>query len=391
VAAWSPDAKTFAVARGDRQATVELWEAESGKPLPCLARQIKCQLIEALAWSPDGRTMASGGPGSAIIRLWDTRTGELLRSFGGSWQSVLRLAWSADGKTLAACSEQGELALWDAGSGQEHPGINPNLKVRRMAWSPAGKVLALGGLGPDHDVEIWRWEGDSGKLLHPLHLPHKPPGDVLALAWSSDGTVLASSGMYDRTVCLWEAATGKVLKTLPEKGVPSLAWSPDGKTLAIVKGGSGEIRLWEPKSEEPPRVLEGSRCSYVDWSHDGRTLATSELSLWEADSGKLLHRLSPSDRYVVWSPDDRTVATWGSVVNFWEAKSGRRQATLITLEGGHWLVLSPEGYFRGSTGIEKMLHVVVQSEKGQQTLSVEEFGRQYGWKNDPDRVRPTGP
>jgi WD40 repeat protein len=380
--ACSPDLKTFAEGIGGEKGLVSFVDEHAASTLSV---QGKARPVDALALSPDGRTVASGGRDSPLISLWDTRTGEFRESFG-EIKGVSQLAWSPDAKILAACAGQGAIQCWNPESHQKLPDIKPDIECTTLAWSPVGKDLAVGGHGEDHDVEIWRWEGDSGKLLRKLLLPQRHKGSVRGLAWSSDGTVLASGGSGSRSLCLWEAATGNVVPSPQEDRVTGLAWSPDSKVLAFGRQGQEFIGLWEPKLGKPPRVLQLPYWNGLAWSHDGKTLAS--VGLWDLKSDRLLPGF-PNAPYATWSRDDKIVI--GGGIHFWERQTNRLQARLVPLEGGHWLALSPEGDFRGSPGVEKELHVLVQTDNGQQTLSVAEFQEKYGWKNHPERVRPFGP
>src|SRR5262249_36952434 len=135
------------------------------------------------------------------------------------------------------------------------------------------------------------------------------------------------------------------------------------------------------------------------WSPDGKTVATevsAKVRLWDAETGKLRHELSAprgGTTTLHWSRDSKTLLSGrgdGTIV-CWDAATGRHTATLLGLRNGQGLALSPDGHFRGAQGIERELVYVIQTEKGQETLTPEAFGKRFGWKNDPDRVRVLAP
>jgi WD40 repeat protein len=128
---------------------------------------------------------------------------------------------------------------------------------------------------------------------------------------------------------------------------------------------------------------------YIAWSPDGKVLActgSGPLTLWEASTDKV-RTIDGGGLTVSWSPDSKVIACG---TELWDCQSGQKRGMLITLERGHWLAVSPEGNYRGSPGIEQELQVVVQTDKGQDTLTVEQFEKLYGWKNDPQKVRFLG-
>src|SRR5262249_42923997 len=138
------------------------------------------------AFAPDGKTIAAGGA-DRTIRLWDSG-GKLLRALGPQPKWVLGLAFSPDGKTLASATEPDpSVVLWDVGTGRRlrtlRGGANP---LRCIAFSPDGRTFASAGIADPIHV----WDLETGKPLHRLERPRGPSGrtrDVWRVAFSPDG------------------------------------------------------------------------------------------------------------------------------------------------------------------------------------------------------------
>lgn len=208
--AWSPDGTRLATAGSDK--TVQVWEARTETRLLTyrghagdvwMERLVEAGLpsaVRALAWSPDGRRIASGG--DRTVQVWEAESGTRLLTYRGHKYWVGALAWSPDGQRLASVSHGSSAAVevWEAETGQPLCTYrNHRFGVRTLAWAPDGRRLVSAGGTLDHDVQVW--EAVSGKCLYTYtgHL-----GPVHTVAWSPDGSRIASAG-DDRTVQIWQA------------------------------------------------------------------------------------------------------------------------------------------------------------------------------------------
>ena len=192
--------------------------------------------VWSVAFSPDGKTLASGSR-DQTIRLFDTNTGVQKRVLGGHTDEVLNVAFSPDSKTLVSGSWDATIRLWEVKIGKlkrMHRGYTGS--VNNITFSPDGKMIATG-----NRKEIHLLDAETG--LHKRTLKGHS-GIVNSVAFSPDGKTLASSS-WDATVRLWEVETGKHKHTIYAHtgSVSSVAFSPDGKTLA--SAGGSEIRLWD--------------------------------------------------------------------------------------------------------------------------------------------------
>jgi Tol biopolymer transport system component len=232
--AFSPDGRTLASGSDDQ--TVLLRDMESGDRLHTLKGHT--DLVRSVSFSPDGRTLASGS-GDEMVLLWDAESGDLLHILGGHTGCVNSVTFSPDGRTLASGSDDGTVLLWDFESGyplqtlKGHTGY-----VVSVAFSADGRILA----SASGDGTVLLWDVDGGE---PLRTLEGHTGYVLSLSFSPDGRTLAS-GSSDEAVLLWDVDSGNLLRTLQGHTdyVLGVAFSPDGRTLA---SGSydGTVLLWE--------------------------------------------------------------------------------------------------------------------------------------------------
>jgi WD40 repeat protein len=240
------------VASASADGKVLIWTLPGDK----IARTLKSPApVRALALSPDGKTLASAGD-DAVVYLWDTATGQPRNKLPGATDWLLALAFSPDGKTLAAGGYDGHLRSYDAVSGPKRldvvaqPPVPPKTPappanvVQALAFSPDGKLLAVGG----SDARIDLFQATDGKLARSL------PGhtsSIAALVFHPSGTVLVSASK-DRTIRLWNPANGQMLKNLEghTAWVQGVAFLDQATRLASV-GADRSVRIWN--LTEPPK------------------------------------------------------------------------------------------------------------------------------------------
>jgi WD40 repeat protein len=213
---------------------VRLWNAESGQLVNTLIGH-KHTDVYSVAFSPDGKTLASVGD-DGIILLWDVKSGQRINSLKHYECWVASVAFSPDGNTLASAVSNPEVRLWDVDSGQRINSLEHTDSVFSVAFSPDGKILA--SASEDHTVQLW--DVEAGQRINSL----EHPTYVYFVAFSPDGTL--ASVDWDGTVWLWDMKSGQRIHSLTGHvhGVTSVAFSPDGTILA---SGSwdGTVLLWD--------------------------------------------------------------------------------------------------------------------------------------------------
>ena len=260
--AWSPDGQMLASGSDDN--TVQLWDAKTGKHIKTLKvpfdelhvqndelhiHDMDFEVLDVV-WSPDGQILASGH-NDTKIRLWDVKTGKLIKTLEGHTDVVFSVAWSPNGHMLASGADDSTFRLWDVKTGELIQTFVGNFTtVHNVAWSPDGQTLASGS--SDNTVRLWNMK--SGKHIKTLE---GHTNSVFSVSWSPDGQMLAS-GSSDNTVRLWNALTGQQIGILEghTEAINKTSFSPDGSILAS-RSWDQTYRFWRCDTWETVAELGG--------------------------------------------------------------------------------------------------------------------------------------
>jgi WD40 repeat protein len=330
----SPDGRTALLGSGD--STVKVWDLANGRQIHELKGH--SDTVTSVAISPDGKTALSGS-GDKTLKLWDLSKGLEIREFKGHTDRIGSAVFSPDGKTALSGQFYTHLKLWDLASGQQIREFEGD----SAAFAPDGKTALSGSTG---SMTLSLWDLATGSRIREFE---KHLGSVTSVAISLDGKT-ALSGSVDDTLKLWDLATGSEIREFKghTSGIKSVAISPDGKT-ALSGGDDKIVRLWDLATGREIREFRG----HTSW--------VSSVAI---------------------SPDGKSALSGSSdgTARLWNLQSGEELADLLSSRDGEALVITPSGFFAGSSKGADMLGLV-------RGFEVSTIGQVHQSLFNPDLVR----
>ncbi|MBD3883297.1 hypothetical protein IFO70_16140 [Phormidium tenue FACHB-886] len=366
--AFSPDGQTLASASEDHH--IHLWNIAAGQCYQTL--QGHSGWVRSVVFHADGQLLASASS-DGTLKLWSLEQGQCLKTFEGHAHEVTTVAFSPEGEYLASGSHDQLVKLWDIESGQCIKTLQGHSnRIWSIAFSPDGHHLTSGG--DDHAIKLW--DIQTG---HCIKTWKGHTNEVLCLALNAEHALMAT-GHEDETIKLWDLRTGQVIKTLygHRDRVWALAFSPqltrtdaDEPDAAILVTGSGDstIKVWNWKTGQCLQTLEG-HTSWV-WSlifiANGKHLLSSSydatIKFWEMETGKCLKTLEGHQSSVVGialTPDGKQLASgsFDATIKLWDVETGHCTHTLQGHENSVWQIeFSPDGKSLASCSYDKTVKV----------------------------------
>ena len=237
---------------GNENNVIRIWQLDSSNK----SNQIPDQILKghhdniwSIALNPDGTKIVSGSS-DRTVKIWNSQTGECLKTLIGHNRPVLSVVFSPDGNTIASCGGHSIIKLWNSQSGECVQTIQERASYI-IKFNSNGSILASGHTSG----YIKLWDINNGQCIQNLGDFGKP---IISIAFSPDGNYLAY-GSYDGTVTVWDITNNQSIAVLQEKfSSPwSLAFSKDSNLLAI--GRDCEmIQIWDINTGEIVTSFQGN-------------------------------------------------------------------------------------------------------------------------------------
>lgn len=285
-----------------------------------------------LDWSPDDSKIVSVSF-DQIVKIWDVKSGELIKNLIGHTNNVRFAYWSPDGSKILSVDENGIGIIWDSSGTKLFSLIGHTGSIWHGMWSPNGKYIATGS--QDKTVKIW--DSNNGNLLNTFY-GHRDR--IYYLDWSLNSNFVASAG-FEGDSYIWDLSNSTIKSYLPghTDWVRNIEFSPDGSKV-VTSSYDKTCKVWDVETGTLLRTLQGHSQGvlFSTWSPDGEEIASSardhSIIIWNAQSGTIKNRINAHDHIIYhlhWSKLFNLIASCSAdlTAKVWSTASPSSYADLI--------------------------------------------------------------
>ncbi len=287
------ESREYRVQQEQRQRELEQEPPPSGFKLQHTLRG-HTEEIRQIAWSPDGRLLASGS-NDQTVRLWDVATGQALHTLTGHTDPVGSVAWSSDGRLLASSSGDQTVRLWDVTTGRQIRALEGHTDdISGISFSADSRILA----SKSGDGTVRLWKVDTWEEVISLY---ESSSNVISLgvAFHPKLPILATLGEGDTIIRIWHLDFDVILAKAPDA---SQAQYTNARVVLVGDSGVGKSGL--VLSQQPFALTDSTHARRV-WPFESRPVdlaegrkETRETLLWDLAGQpgyRLIHQLHLSE------------------------------------------------------------------------------------------------